>query len=179
MLLVLFNPYIGPYQVLPRQSGPGSNGNEGELRITQSTSITGTSPSDCLVSYPGHSLRCSQCILKPQPTRQCVIRETVAFPKNLKVPVINKHLKMARGYIGWNVVEITIKMKTIVRKTLMIKNHIYVILINFDIKLYLGLLLADGERTSGLTVNVLFNIMPSMVMNLMDVVNSYNWSYMK
>ena len=40
----------------PGQSGPGSNGNKGVLRIPQSSSITGTSPSDCLVSYPGHSL---------------------------------------------------------------------------------------------------------------------------
>ena len=32
-----------------------SNGNEGVLRIPQSSSKTGTSPSDCLVSYPGHS----------------------------------------------------------------------------------------------------------------------------
>ena len=38
------------------QSGLGTNGNEGVLRIPQSSSITGTSPSDCLVSYPGHSL---------------------------------------------------------------------------------------------------------------------------
>ena len=38
------------------QSEPGSNDNEGVLRITQSPSITGTSPSDCLVLYPGHSL---------------------------------------------------------------------------------------------------------------------------
>ena len=38
------------------QSGPGSNGNEGVLCIHQSASITGTSPSDCLVSYPGYSL---------------------------------------------------------------------------------------------------------------------------
>ena len=36
------------------QSGPGRNGNEGLLRIPQSSIITGTSPSDCLVSYPGH-----------------------------------------------------------------------------------------------------------------------------
>ena len=35
----------------PDQSGPGSNGNEGVLRIPQSLSIAGTSPSDCLVSY--------------------------------------------------------------------------------------------------------------------------------
>ena len=39
----------------PVQSGPGNNGNEGVLRIPQSHSITGTSPSDCLVSYAGHS----------------------------------------------------------------------------------------------------------------------------
>ena len=41
----------------PGQSGPGSNSNEGVLHISQSSSITGTSPSDCLVSYPGHLLR--------------------------------------------------------------------------------------------------------------------------
>ena len=39
----------------PGQSGPGSNYNEGVLRIPQSSSVTGTSPSDCLVSYPGQS----------------------------------------------------------------------------------------------------------------------------
>ena len=33
-----------------------SNGNEGVLCIPQISSITGTSPSDCLVSYPEHSL---------------------------------------------------------------------------------------------------------------------------
>ena len=33
----------------PGQSGPGSDGNEGLLHIPQSSSITGTSPSDCLV----------------------------------------------------------------------------------------------------------------------------------
>ena len=40
------------------QSGPGSDGNEGVLRIPQSSNIIRTSPSDCLVSYPGHSLGC-------------------------------------------------------------------------------------------------------------------------
>ena len=40
----------------PGQSGPGSNKNEGVLHIPQSSSITRASPSDCLVSYPGHSL---------------------------------------------------------------------------------------------------------------------------
>ena len=38
------------------QSGPGSDGNEGVLHIPQSSSIAGTSPSDSLVSYAGHSL---------------------------------------------------------------------------------------------------------------------------
>ena len=39
----------------PGQSGPGSNGNEGVLRIPQITpALLGTSPSDSLVSYPGH-----------------------------------------------------------------------------------------------------------------------------
>ena len=33
----------------------------------------------------------------------------------------DKHLKKAGGHIGWNVVEITMKMKTIVPKHLMIK----------------------------------------------------------
>ena len=40
----------------PGQSGPGSDAKEGLLRISQSSSITGTSPSDCLMSYHGHSL---------------------------------------------------------------------------------------------------------------------------
>ena len=82
------------------QSEPGSDGNEGVLRILQRSSITRTLPSDYLVSHKetnwgrltlfrnavgvfcspsrlGHSLggltsqqRCSWCILQPQPTRQ-------------------------------------------------------------------------------------------------------------
>ena len=38
------------------KSEPESDVNEGVLRISQSSSITGTSPSDCLVSYLEHSL---------------------------------------------------------------------------------------------------------------------------
>ena len=38
------------------QNEPGSNGNEGVLCISQSPIITGTSPLDCLVSYPEYSL---------------------------------------------------------------------------------------------------------------------------
>ena len=40
----------------PGQSRLGNADNEGVLCISKSSSITGTSLSDCLVSYPGHSL---------------------------------------------------------------------------------------------------------------------------
>ena len=40
---------------------------------------------------------------------------------SMKVPELDKHLKKAEGHIGRNVVEITIKMKTIVQKSIMIK----------------------------------------------------------
>ena len=55
--LVLFNPQIGPLSgpTTPGKSGPGSDGNEGVLCIPPSSSITKTSPSDCFMSYPGHS----------------------------------------------------------------------------------------------------------------------------
>ena len=33
------------------QSGPVSDGNKGVLHVSQSSSITGTSPADCLASY--------------------------------------------------------------------------------------------------------------------------------
>ena len=42
---------------IPDQSEPGSYGNEGILHIPQSSDITGTSLSDCFVSYPGYSLQ--------------------------------------------------------------------------------------------------------------------------
>ena len=40
----------------PGKSEPGSDGNEALLHIPQSSNITGTSPSDRLMSYSGHSL---------------------------------------------------------------------------------------------------------------------------
>ena len=42
--------------ITPGQSGHESDGNKRILRIPQSFSITVASPSDCFVSYPGHSL---------------------------------------------------------------------------------------------------------------------------
>ena len=41
---------------IPGQSGAGNDDNKGVLCFTQSFSITGASPSDCLGSYLGHSL---------------------------------------------------------------------------------------------------------------------------
>ena len=49
----MLNSYIWPIDgtlsgaTTSFQSRPGSNGNEGVLRIPQSSSITGASPSDC------------------------------------------------------------------------------------------------------------------------------------
>ena len=40
----------------PDRSQLDSDGNEGVLRISQNSCITGASPSDGLMSYPGHSL---------------------------------------------------------------------------------------------------------------------------
>ena len=44
---------------------------------------------------------------------------------SMKVLEFDKYRKKARGHISQNVVEITKKMKTIVRKLLMIKKDIY------------------------------------------------------
>ena len=41
----------------PGQSGSGSDANEGVHWLLQNSSITEASPSDCLLSYAGHSLR--------------------------------------------------------------------------------------------------------------------------
>ena len=40
----------------PGQGGPGSDSNKGVPHILLNSSIAGNSPSDCLVSYAGHSL---------------------------------------------------------------------------------------------------------------------------
>ena len=85
----------------PGQSGPGSNGNEGILRILQSSSITEASPSDCLVSYPWHSLRegftslqrCSQYTLQPKPTELLSVldRNTWNYATLWKLFVLHKN----------------------------------------------------------------------------------------
>ena len=67
----------------PGQSGSGIDDNEEVHSITQSSNITEISPSDCLVSYAGHSLAegavlpicrgaVSVFILQPKPTGQLI-----------------------------------------------------------------------------------------------------------
>ena len=53
MPLIVFNPWTEHISgaTIPGQSGPGSDGNKGVLRIPQSSRIAGTSPSENLVSY--------------------------------------------------------------------------------------------------------------------------------
>ena len=58
---------------IPGQSGPGSNGNEGVLRIPQSNSNTGTSPSDCLESY--QNTRWGGVLLPLQRSRWCILQQ--------------------------------------------------------------------------------------------------------
>ena len=53
-ILPIDRTLLGP--TTPSQSGPGSDDNEGALPIPQSSSITGASPSECLMSYLGISL---------------------------------------------------------------------------------------------------------------------------
>ena len=49
----------------PVQSGPGRNGSEGVLHVSQSSLIR-SSPSDCLIPYPEHSLDESYLSLEMQ-----------------------------------------------------------------------------------------------------------------
>ena len=75
----------------PGQSEPGSDGNRGVLRILQSFSVTGASPSGCLVSYQDTrwgSLtplqRSSRCILQPQPNRPCYFSVLIRASYSIK-----------------------------------------------------------------------------------------------
>ena len=69
---------------IPGMTGPASNGNEGVLCIPQSSNITGTLPSDCLVSYQGLSLGVEVLFLCREAfvvfyNYFCVIRINTAF----------------------------------------------------------------------------------------------------
>ena len=55
---------------------------------------------------------------------------------SVKVPEFDKHLKKAGGHIGRNVVEITMKMKTIIRKSLK-KKKVCVYLLSLEVSFYI------------------------------------------
>ena len=85
------------------QSGPRSDGNEGVLCILRSSSISGTSPLDCLMSYLEHSFvvrgltplqRCSRCILQHQPTGQISICVKCGSSRSDKVFLLINATKM-------------------------------------------------------------------------------------
>ena len=57
----------------PGQSRAESNGIEGVYLIPQSSGITGTIPSDCLVLYPGHLLKGSYTSAEKQIGQSCVL----------------------------------------------------------------------------------------------------------
>ena len=65
----------------PGQSRPGSDGNEGLLRIPQSSSITEASQSDCLVSYPGHSIGESYPFCEMQSVYSTVLVDWAMYAK--------------------------------------------------------------------------------------------------
>ena len=100
----------------PGQSWPDSDISKGVLHIPQSSSITGISPSDCIMSYTGHSsgggltllYRCSLCILQPQPTEQGLNRSVwqlfvfEQIPYNYKLFVLKTVARTLILYWGLN-----------------------------------------------------------------------------
>ena len=54
----------------PGQNWPGSDGNKGVQHISQSSGITEALPSDCLVSYPGHSWGWGSALADKAPVRE-------------------------------------------------------------------------------------------------------------
>ena len=100
-----------------------------ELRTTSFIETTGVACSDSVshnrvqvLSIPILLLNCSEdwtCNLQMIVSLEA--QGTNAYNRYAMCPAGQKHLKKVGGHIGRNVVEITIKMKTIVRKTLMIK----------------------------------------------------------
>ncbi len=76
------------------QSGPGYDGNEGVLRIPQISSISGTSLSECLVSYPGPICRNPVGVFySPSPLGN--------FQNKLHLRQLKKQITLFTGYIKY------------------------------------------------------------------------------
>ena len=91
----------------PSRSKSGSDGNKELLHIPQSSSITGVSPSDCLVLYLGHLLRrsCPSTELQSvySAARSSVVQQrmtTMLMNKNIicffSFPFITQNIRMGR-----------------------------------------------------------------------------------
>ena len=95
-----------------------------ELRTTSFIETTGVACSDSVSHNRVQVLSIPVLLLACSEDWTCNLQMIVSLEAqgSVKVSAFDKHLK-AGGHIGRNVVEITIKMKTIVRKTLMIKTH--------------------------------------------------------
>ena len=82
---------------IPGQSGPGSNGNEGVLQITQ------ISPSDNLVLYPGYSLEgwssLSAEIPKVYSTAPADLAGLLLNKSNYKLLVRLKTIQLCANYL--------------------------------------------------------------------------------
>ena len=94
-----------------------------ELRTTSFIETTGVACSDS-ISHNWVQVLSTRLWLTESEQMTPVVSIKDVARSSVKVPEFDKHLKKAGGHIGWNVVEITIKMKTIVRKTLMLKMEI-------------------------------------------------------
>ena len=72
------------------QRGPGIDGNDGVLCISQSSSIRGAPLTDCLMSYPGYSLQESYLCARIQsvysaPPAECAIINRDSYNIYLKL----------------------------------------------------------------------------------------------
>ena len=88
----------------PRQSGPGSDGNEGEPRIPQYSNITGAMTSDCLVSYPGQGRSypsvMMQSVYSTAPANWASIQTVRQSVVQFRTPSSDKHTP-ALGFSDW------------------------------------------------------------------------------
>ena len=72
------------------QSGPGIYGNEGVFRIPQRSGITGTSPLDCLVLYPGLSLGKSYPSIKMSSSLCRAASTDIPDPLSPLLPIVHR-----------------------------------------------------------------------------------------
>ena len=80
----------------PSQSGPGNNTNERVLCIPHRSSITGISPSYCLVTYPRHSLEESYTSAKMWSLYSIVPCDWAKYVLRSSLQVFNSRLSFSK-----------------------------------------------------------------------------------